>query len=163
MASEYGGVNQAHIDSFLRPDEATSASDSDSSKKLPSKEKPRAYRLWSHEVKEGVTIHDAIDNLGESYTSGKISRFEFENRSSLIANFSKYKPPDGLPFVVEEPNEDGGDDDVGFNLHDCFHRCSYAATKATRLFCLVFRDLCAAFHQIIFSALAWCNVSYSRI
>ena len=99
---DYGGV-RSQVAAFLHPQDTTSASDSDVSGPPKVKSNPRGYRLYSNEVKEGVTVHDAIDCLGESYTSGKISRFEFENRTALIAHFTKFKSPSDMPFIVEEP------------------------------------------------------------
>ena len=135
MPTDYG----TRVESFLRTDDTTSASDSDAHPpvaKYKSSDASRSYRLWSHEIKEPkMTVHNAIDSLGESYTSGTRSRLEFENRTQLITNFSNYKSPDSpnLPFIVEEG---GSPSDYGL-LHHLRDRCWYSSVRATRTMCWV--------------------------
>eukprot|EP00613_Pedinella_sp_CCMP2098_P002670 CAMPEP_0171626332 /NCGR_PEP_ID=MMETSP0990-20121206/19966_1 /TAXON_ID=483369 /ORGANISM="non described non described, Strain CCMP2098" /LENGTH=136 /DNA_ID=CAMNT_0012193681 /DNA_START=108 /DNA_END=515 /DNA_ORIENTATION=+ len=129
---------------YITANDDTSASESD--RDVPKTQKlnkppqePRAYRLWSHEVnEEGMTVGGAIEGLGEAYKSGKISRFEFENRTMLVEHFSKFKPTSDLPFIVEEPGfpgeylfENEGSGLVGRLLRHCL----YSATQATRAMC----------------------------
>jgi hypothetical protein len=142
--ADYGGIVRSQVEAYINSNDAsTSASDSDTSGPQKSKysskpSNPRAYRLWAREVNEGMTVHNAIDSLGESYTSGKISRFEFENRTSFIANFAKYKPPVEMPFIMEEPES-------GYEDHSLFghlkSRCEYSALAATRAMCWVCTDV----------------------
>lgn len=156
---EYGGVVRSKLASFIANDASdTSASDSDRGA-LPKPKMSSSYRLWSREVTEdGQTVHNAIEDLGESYSSGKISRFEFENRSVLIEHFSKYKPPDDMPFIVEEPFDPNSSD--GFNNHysqessfiQLYRQCMFSAGSATRLMCClcVQFDCCDSFITYMF-------------
>lgn len=139
---EYGGVVRSKLASYIANDASdTSASDSDRGA-LPKPKMSSSYRLWSREVTEdGQTVHNAIEDLGESYSSGKISRFEFENRSVLIEHFSKYKPPDDMPFIVEEPfdslNDSSNPYDQESSLMQLYRQCMFSAGSATRLMCCV--------------------------
>ena len=139
--SDYGTKRSAALAYILGEESSTSASDSDAAaRKAPAAPKSRDYRLWSFTVEEeGNTVHGAIESLGETYTSGKISRFEFENRTALIEHFSKFKPPEDLPFIMEE----GGEGEVDLPLEDQSQleslgaHCWYSAVRATQTFCYV--------------------------
>lgn len=141
MAGYGTGPSNASVIAYITRDE-TSASESDSGgptkPKIKASASPRAYRLWSHEVnEEGETIHGAIESLGERFTSGKISRFEFENRTALIEHFSKYTPPSDLPFgtIVEEGPVEGEED---YSLAARVRRaCWYSMARATHAMCFV--------------------------
>mmetsp|Transcript_19692 Transcript_19692/g.23425 ORF Transcript_19692/g.23425 Transcript_19692/m.23425 type:complete len:155 (+) Transcript_19692:129-593(+) len=131
----YGGVKSKLAAIIANDLSDTSASDSDRGFIRKPKKEPSSYKLWSREVTEGgQSIHNAIEDLGESYTSGKISRFEFENRSVLIEHFSKYKPPEDLPFIVEEPYDATLEVEES-SLIQVYRQCMFSAGSATRLMC----------------------------
>ena len=87
-----------------------------------------------------MTVGGAIEGLGDAYKSGKISRFEFENRTMLVEHFSKFKPTADLPFIVEEPAFGGEqlfeNEDATFTGRVVSH-CLYSATQATKTMCWV--------------------------
>lgn len=136
---DYGGIPRSKLAAFIANDASdTSASDSDrGALPKPKKGSSQPYKLWSRAVTEdGQTVHNAIEDLGESYSSGRISRFEFENRSVLIEHFSKYKPPDDLPFIVEEPFDAQADyQSREPSYMGLYRQCMFSAGSATRLMC----------------------------
>jgi len=138
--ADYGTKKSVAL-AYLTDGESSSTSASDSDVKKPKKSfgpNPRAYRLWAFEVKEEMSVHGAIENLGEEYTSGKISRFEFENRTALIEHFSKLKPPEDLPFIMESGELPEGSDDEEASLgYRLAARGLRSAAKATHFFCYV--------------------------
>jgi hypothetical protein len=88
-----------------------------------------------------MTVGGAIEGLGEAYKSGKISRFEFENRTMLVEHFSKLKPTSDLPFIVEEPFGESQFNNEDMDLaHRLLRHCLYSASQATRAMCWVCSD-----------------------
>jgi hypothetical protein len=150
---DYGGVVRSKLASIIANDASdTSASDSDRGA-LPKLKNSSSYKLWSRQVAEGgQTVHSAIEDLGDSYFSGRISRFEFENRSVLIEHFSKYKPPDDLPFIVEEPFDPLNELPAESTFLRLYRQCMFSAGSATRLMCCLCLqfDCCESIISYIF-------------
>ena len=133
---------------YLQPNDTT-ASDSDAQERARVPKGRKHYKMWSHEIsEEGPTSRDAIESLGESYNSGRISRFEFISRTSLIESYSKAQAlPDeaGLPFLVEEGENDNPTCDTFGGNSLCARlnrRCWYGASRATSLMCLTIFAVC---------------------
>jgi hypothetical protein len=150
FSGDYGTDHVPHAAvAYLQPNDTT-ASDSDAQEKSRAPKGRRPYKLWSHEIsEEGPTSRDAIESLGECYNSGRISRFEFISRTSLIESYSIAQaiPEDsGLSFIVEE-GEDGNPtcDTFGGNslCAQLSRRCCYGASRATTLLCVTIFTVCS--------------------
>ena len=158
----YGGLQQAKS-SYLKPpssghnsdsetDGSGSQSDSYSGQSRTTRLGSDRFQLWSSPSAAPPTIPEddplvisAVEELGETYTSGRINRLEFEQRSALVETFAKHKievannaaaESAGSPFLVVAP---GDEDKPEVVLRVCWTRCWRAAIQATLLFA---RTLC---------------------
>mmetsp|Transcript_26617 Transcript_26617/g.77473 ORF Transcript_26617/g.77473 Transcript_26617/m.77473 type:complete len:158 (-) Transcript_26617:220-693(-) len=91
----------------------------------------RSYRLWH---KDSNSVEPGLAPLGQAYSTGVISKLEFEHRSMLIEHFAKFRQP-GSPFRYEDPQHRrrrrrryGEAEEEHWTLHE---RCYQSALAAT--------------------------------
>ena len=117
-----------------------SQSDSYSGHQRTTRQDPNRFKLWHTATaipEDDQLVITAVEELGETYSSGRINRLEFQQRTALVEQFAKHKVEQaiissaGSPFTRVDP---GDEDRPAAILRVCWTRCWRAAIQATRVF-----------------------------